>query len=68
MHGGGPVASMTTWSEVYDEFMDKYHYQGKTFQGWNNDDDALGTILQALDDLKEGSNHLNPSLRTYQVG
>ena len=23
-----PVASMTTWSEVYDEFMDKYHYQG----------------------------------------
>ena len=24
-------------------------------QGWNNDDDALGTILQALDDLKEGS-------------
>ena len=43
-------------------FKQQQSWQPNQQQGWNNDDDALGTILQALDDLKEGSNRLESKL------
>ena len=44
------------------QFKQQQQWQPNQQQGWNNDDDALDTILQALDDLKEGSNQLESKL------